>query len=55
MPKLVVFDMDGVLFQHHNFWIELHKALGTWEEGKLLTQKYGELRGLCPEIGAILR
>ncbi|MBI4148760.1 HAD-IB family phosphatase [Candidatus Woesearchaeota archaeon] len=38
--NLVVFDMDGVLFQHFNFWVELHKVFGTWEEGKKLTQQY---------------
>jgi phosphoserine phosphatase len=38
--KLIIFDMDGVLFQHHNFWMELHKKLGTYEEGVELTKKY---------------
>ncbi len=32
--------MDGVIFEHKNFWLELHKALGTLEEGKRLTQKH---------------
>ncbi|MFP4523839.1 MAG: HAD family hydrolase [Candidatus Woesearchaeota archaeon] len=40
MYHLVAFDMDGVIFKHRNFWLELHKALGTYEEGKALTQKY---------------
>lgn len=40
MNKLIVFDMDGVIFQDFNFWIELHKAFGTYEEGLALTQKY---------------
>ena len=40
MHRLVVFDMDGVIFKHRNFWLELHKALGTYEEGKELTRKY---------------
>lgn len=40
MRKLAVFDMDGVIFKHHNFWMELHKKLGTLEEGIELTQKY---------------
>jgi len=38
--QLVVFDMDGVIFEHKNFWMELHKALGTYEEGVRLTKKY---------------
>jgi phosphoserine phosphatase len=38
--KLICFDMDGVLFKDSNFWIELHKKFGTWEEGKKLTEKY---------------
>jgi phosphoserine phosphatase len=38
--KLICFDMDGVIFEHENFWIELHKALGTYEEGVSLTKKY---------------
>jgi len=38
--KLIVFDMDGVIFQKSNFWFELHKALGTYDEGRELTKKY---------------
>lgn len=38
--KLVCFDMDGVIFRQPNFWLELHKKLGTYEEGKELTDKY---------------
>ena len=38
--KLICFDMDGVLFEPMNFWIELHKSLGTLEEGIKLTEKY---------------
>ncbi|MBN1645807.1 HAD family phosphatase [Candidatus Woesearchaeota archaeon] len=38
--KLVVFDMDGVIFKDKNFWMLLHKAYGTYEEGKELTDKY---------------
>src|SRR3989338_6913170 len=40
MRKLIIFDMDGVIFEHKNFWLELHKALGTLEEGTKLTEKY---------------
>ncbi len=38
--KLIIFDMDGVIFEHLNFWLELHKAYGTYEEGAELTEKY---------------
>jgi phosphoserine phosphatase len=38
--KLIIFDMDGVLFEHTNFWLELHRKLGTYDEGKQLTEKY---------------
>ena len=38
--KLIVFDMDGVIFQHRNFWLELHKRFGTYREGMALTKKY---------------
>ncbi len=32
--------MDGVIFEHKNFWLELHKVLGTLEEGTKLTNQY---------------
>ena len=38
--KLIVFDMDGVIFKHKNFWMVLHKKLGTEQEGYELTKKY---------------
>lgn len=38
--KLACFDMDGVIFEDINFWMELHKAFGTYDEGKVLTEKY---------------
>lgn len=38
--KLICFDMDGVIFEHANFWIELHKVWGTYEEGLALTKKH---------------
>ena len=38
--KLVCFDMDGVIFQHQNFWKELHIEMGTWYEGKILNDRY---------------
>ena len=27
--KLIIFDMDGVIFEGKNFWLELHKLMGT--------------------------
>lgn len=39
-PKLICLDMDGVLFQPANFWLELHRVLGTEQQGKELTKKY---------------
>ncbi|MFC2133932.1 HAD family hydrolase [Bacteroidota bacterium] len=38
--RLICFDMDGVLLEDMNFWIELHRRFGTYEEGKKLTEKY---------------
>lgn len=38
--KLICFDMDGVIFHDENFWLNLHKAFGTYEEGKAATEKY---------------
>ena len=40
MKKLIIFDMDGIIFKHSNFWLELHKAYGTYKEGIKLTTKY---------------
>lgn len=40
MAKLICFDMDGVIFEPKNFWIELHKAFGTLKEGTALTNTY---------------
>jgi len=40
MNKLICFDMDGVIFEHKNLWLELHKRYGTLEEGLELTEKY---------------
>ena len=38
--KLICFDMDGVIFKDINFWLELHKAFGTFGLGKWLTKRY---------------
>lgn len=40
MRNLIVFDMDGMIFKHINFWMELHNAYGTSDEGNELTKKY---------------
>ena len=40
MYKLIIFDMDGVIFKDINFWMELHKKFNTLEQGKILTKKY---------------
>jgi len=40
MKKLIVFDMDGIIFKSFNFWLELHKAYDTYEEGLELTTRY---------------
>jgi phosphoserine phosphatase len=36
----VVFDMDGVLFEGSNFWLELHRALGTERSALDLADRY---------------
>lgn len=38
--ELVIFDMDGVIFEGDNFWLELHKQFGTEKEGLELAGKY---------------
>lgn len=40
MVKLICFDMDGVIFEHANFWMELHKKYNTYKEGLELTEKH---------------
>ena len=37
---LVIFDMDGVIFEGNNFWLELHRAYGTAREGEALATEY---------------
>jgi phosphoserine phosphatase len=37
---LVIFDMDGVVFEGDNFWLELHRRFGTEKEGLELAGKY---------------
>jgi phosphoserine phosphatase len=38
--KMICLDADGVIFNGSNFWLDLHKAFGTYEKGKALTDKY---------------
>lgn len=39
--KMICMDMDGVLLDDtRNTWMEIHKAFGTLEEGKKLTEQY---------------
>lgn len=38
--RLLCMDMDGVLFTTTNFWVELHQAYGTLDEGRVLTERY---------------
>lgn len=38
--KMICLDADGVIFKGSNFWLDLHKAFGTYEKGKALTDKY---------------
>lgn len=40
--ELIVFDMDGVIFQHDNFWYRMHKKYNTLSPGLALTKKYLE-------------
>lgn len=50
--KLIIFDMDGVIFEHDNFWIQLHEALGTLHPGIELTEKYlkTDIKKLADEV-----
>jgi phosphoserine phosphatase len=38
--QLVMFDMDGVIFEGTNFWLDLHKVYGTVKAGLELANKY---------------
>jgi phosphoserine phosphatase len=37
---MIIFDMDGVIFQGHNFWLDLHKAYGTEKDAIELAKKF---------------
>ncbi len=38
---LVIFDMDGVIFEGENFWLDLHRAMGTEADAWRLWTAYG--------------
>lgn len=38
--KLFVFDMDGVIFQGANFWLDVHRSYGTAPEALDLARRY---------------
>lgn len=40
MIKLICCDVEGVLVNSDSFWMKLHDAYGTLEEGKALTAQY---------------
>lgn len=50
--KLVVFDMDGVIFTDDNFWARMHYAYGTENPGFELTEKYlkTDIKKLADEV-----
>jgi HAD superfamily phosphoserine phosphatase-like hydrolase len=47
--QLVIFDMDGVVFEGRNFWLDLHRAMGTEKEAWHLWQTLGasDYKRLC--------
>ena len=50
--RFIIFDMDGVIFQHDNFWMQLHEAFGTLHPGIELTEKYlkTDIKKLADEV-----
>lgn len=42
MIQLVIFDMDGVIFEGRNFWLDLHRAMGTEQEARRLWRELGQ-------------
>ena len=41
MLRLVLFDMDGVIFEGKNFWLDLHKLMGTEKQAWQLWKGLG--------------
>lgn len=50
--KLIVFDMDGVIFESDNFWMRMHRAYDTVHPGVELTEKYlkTDIKKLADEV-----
>jgi len=50
--KLIVFDMDGVIFEDDNFWARMHVAYKTEDPGFELTEKYlkTDIKKLADEV-----
>ncbi|MBN2111492.1 HAD family phosphatase [Candidatus Woesearchaeota archaeon] len=50
--KLIVFDMDGVIFTDDNFWSRMHYKYDTVDEGFRLTEKYlkTDVKKLADEV-----
>ncbi|MBI2664995.1 HAD-IB family phosphatase [Candidatus Woesearchaeota archaeon] len=48
MLKLICFDLDGVIFEPSDFWVELHRVFGTSKENEILAPKY--LRNNFPKL-----
>lgn len=38
--RAVVFDMDGVIFEGENFWLDLHREYGTERQALALAERY---------------
>jgi phosphoserine phosphatase len=38
--QAVVFDMDGVIFEGDNFWLDLHREYGTEQQALQLAERY---------------
>lgn len=38
--KLVIFDMDGVVFEGRNFWLDLHRRYSTEADALALAERY---------------
>ncbi len=38
--KIIIFDLDGVIFDHLNFWDDVVKVYKTEKESKILVKKY---------------
>ncbi len=54
--QAVLFDMDGVIFEGRNFWLDLHGKYGTTEEGIALAERYlaTDYASLAKEVGGRL-